>query len=263
TSANFFIPGLMVVLCQMMAVTLSANAIVREKEKGTLEQLFMTPVKPGELVLGKMVPYLVMTFTEFCGIALLMRVVFGVPIQGRFMTVWLIALPFVLSMLGLGLWISTKVSTRDAAMQAAIATIMPCVFLSGYVFPLDSVPRFFYWVAQVIPTTWLIDASRGVILRGAGWRELWLHSVVLWAMTLVVVTITALRFHKRVTGRGGGTTDGGGSLLLARGSRPAARGRTMRKATKSKRDSEMLAEYDFSSGVRGKYTKRYAEGTNV
>src|SRR5262249_4646657 len=110
TSANFFIPGLMVVLCQMMAVTLSANAIVREKEKGTLEQLFMTPVKPGELVLGKMVPYLVMTFTEFCGIALLMRVVFGVPIQGRFMTLLLIALPFVLSMLGLGLWISTKVS---------------------------------------------------------------------------------------------------------------------------------------------------------
>ncbi|HMF13806.1 MAG TPA: ABC transporter permease [Gemmataceae bacterium] len=199
TSANFFIPGLMVVLCQMMSVTLSANAIVREKEKGTLEQLFMTPVKPGELILGKMAPYLVMTFCEFCGIAFLMWAVFGVPIHGRFATLLMITLPFVLSMLGWGLWISTKVSTRDAAMQAAMATLMPCIFLSGYVFPLDSMPRFFWWVAQLIPTTWLIDASRGVILRGAGWRELWMHSVVLWGMTLVIVTYTALRFRKRVT----------------------------------------------------------------
>jgi len=198
TSANFFIPGLMVVLCQMMSVTLSANAIVREKEKGTLEQLFMTPVKPSELILGKMAPYLVMTFVEFCGIAFLMWSVFGVPVKGYFITLLMIALPFVLSMLGLGLWISTKVSTRDAAMQAAMATIMPCIFLSGYVFPLDSMPRFFYWVAQLIPTTWLIDASRGVILRGAGWRELWMHSLVLWGMTLAVITLTAMRFSKRV-----------------------------------------------------------------
>jgi ABC-2 type transport system permease protein len=198
TSANFFIPGLMVVLCQMMSVTLSANAIVREKEKGTLEQLFMTPVKPGELILGKMAPYLVMTFCEFCGIAFLMWAVFGVPVHGRFTTLLMITLPFVLSMLGWGLWISTKVSTRDAAMQAAMATLMPCIFLSGYVFPLDSMPKFFYWVAQLIPTTWLIDASRGVILRGAGWRELWLHSAVLWGMALAVITFSALRFTKRV-----------------------------------------------------------------
>src|SRR5262249_33502117 len=85
-SANFFIPGLMVVLCQMMAVTLSANAIVREKEKGTLEQLFMTPVRPGELMVGKLLPYLILTFAEFCGIAVLMRYVFGVPIHGDFTT---------------------------------------------------------------------------------------------------------------------------------------------------------------------------------
>jgi ABC-2 type transport system permease protein len=158
----------------------------------------MTPVKPGELILGKMAPYLVMTFAEFCAIAFLMWSVFGVPVHGYFATLLMIALPFVLSMLGLGLWISTKVSTRDGAMQAAMATIMPCVFLSGYVFPLDSMPRFFYWVAQLIPTTWLIDASRGVILRGAGWRELWMHSVVLWGMALGVIVFCALRFTKRV-----------------------------------------------------------------
>src|SRR5439155_4415203 len=99
-SANFFIPGLMVVLCQMMAVTLSANAIVREKENGTLEQLFMTPVRPTELILGKLMPYLVMTHVQFCTIAFLMWTVFAVPVHGNFLTLLGLALPFVLAMLG-------------------------------------------------------------------------------------------------------------------------------------------------------------------
>jgi ABC-2 type transport system permease protein len=197
-SANFFIPGLMVVLCQMMAVTMSANAIVREKENGTLEQLYMTPVRPYELILGKMAPYLVMTFVEFCGIAFLMRTIFQVPVHGVFLTLLALTLPFVLTMLAWGLWISTKASTRDAAMQMAMATLMPSIFLSGYVFPLDSMPAVFWYMAQLIPTTWLIDASRGVILRGAGWRELWLHGAVLWVMALVSITVISLRLHKRL-----------------------------------------------------------------
>jgi ABC-2 type transport system permease protein len=197
-SANYFIPGLMVVLCQMMAVTMSANAIVREKEHGTLEQLYMTPVRPYELILGKMAPYLAMTFIEFCGIALLMRTIFQVPIHGVFLTLLALALPFVLTMLAWGLWISTRASTRDAAMQMALATLMPSIFLSGYVFPLDSMPAAFWWVAQLIPTTWLIDAARGVILRGAGWRELWPHALVLWAMALLTIGVTSMRMKKRL-----------------------------------------------------------------
>jgi ABC-2 type transport system permease protein len=198
-SANFFIPGLMVVLCQMMAVTLSANAIVREKEKGTLEQLFMTPVRVSELILGKLLPYLFLTFFEFCGIATFMRWVFGVPINGSFFTLLALTLPFVLTMLAWGLWVSTKVETRDAAMQTAMATMMPCIFLSGYVFPLDSMPVFFWWVAQIIPTTWLIDAGRGVILRGAGWAELWPHAAVLCGMSAVALLASTRMFTKRVS----------------------------------------------------------------
>ena len=197
-SPNFFIPGLMVVMCQMMAVVLASNAIVREKENGTLEQLFLTPVTPGELILGKLTPYLVLTFLEFCAIALLMHVVFGVPIHGEFVTLLAMALPFVLSMLGLGLWISTRASTREAAGQMAMGTVMPSIFLSGYVFPLDSMPPFFWYVAQAIPTTWLIDASRGVILRGAGWAELWRHGLVLWGMAVGILVVSTLRFHKRL-----------------------------------------------------------------
>jgi ABC-type multidrug transport system ATPase subunit/ABC-type multidrug transport system permease subunit len=197
-SANFFIPGLMVVLCQMMATMLAATAIVREKETGTLEQLFMTPVRSLELVIGKMAPYLVLTFAEFCVIAFLMVVFFGVPIHGQFFTLLTLTLPFVLTMLGFGLLISTRSSTRDAAMQMAMGTILPSVFLSGYIFPIDSMPLFFRWISQVVPTTWLVDASRGVILRGTGAEDLWLHALVLWAMAFTSLIVSSLRFRKQI-----------------------------------------------------------------
>jgi ABC-2 type transport system permease protein len=197
-STNFFIAGLMVVLCQMMATMLAATAIVREKETGTLEQLFMTPVRPWELILGKMAPYLVLTLLEFCVIALFMTVFFAVPIHGSFGTLLTLSLPFVLTMLGIGLLISTRASTRDGAMQMAMGTILPSVFLSGYVFPADSMPVFFGYLGQLVPATWLIDAARGVILRGAGYADLWHHALVLWGMAVASLTISSLRFRKQV-----------------------------------------------------------------
>src|SRR5438270_2359266 len=130
-SANFFIPGLMVVMCQMMSTMLSANAIVREKELGTLEQLFMTPVKRGELILGKMTPYIVLTMFEFCFIAFLMWTIFQVPIHGVFLTLVVVSFPFFLANIGVGLWISTKASSRDAARQIAFGPLLPSIFPSG------------------------------------------------------------------------------------------------------------------------------------
>src|SRR5204862_351933 len=115
-----------------------------------------------------------------------------------FLTLLALLLPFVLTMLGVGLWISTKADTREAATQLTIGTILPSVFLSGYVFPADSMPVPFNYVSQVIPTTGLIDASRGVILRGAGWPELWLHSLVLWGMAVAMVVAGGFRFRKQV-----------------------------------------------------------------
>jgi ABC-2 type transport system permease protein len=197
-SANFFIPGLMVVVCQMMATLLSATAIVREKENGTLEQLFMTPVRPGELLVGKILPYVLLTTLDFCVIAFLMRTVFDVPIHGSFLTLLALAEPFVLTMLGVGLLISTRASTRDAAIQLTVGTILPSVFLSGYIFPIDSMPALLQPVGWVVPTTWLIDAARGVILRGGGWAHLWPHALVLWGMALAMLVLTAVRFRKQV-----------------------------------------------------------------
>src|SRR5262249_22552097 len=118
-------------MCQIMATQLSAGAIVREKETGTLEQLFMTPVRRSELIIGKMLPYLVLTNIEFCIIALLMRTVFGVPVHGAFLRLLTLALPFVLSMLGLGLLISTKAPTPEGGGKLAMATELPAVTLPG------------------------------------------------------------------------------------------------------------------------------------
>src|SRR5207247_3213967 len=165
---------------------------------GTLEQLFMTPVKAGELVMGKLIPYLGLTLVEFATILFLMWAVFQVPIHGYVATLLMFTLPFTFSFLGLGLYVSTRVDTREAAGQMAMGTMMPSIFLSGYVFPLDSMPIFFWYVAQVFPTTWLIDAARGVILRGAGFSELWPHSVVLWIMGIASFALAMLKFHKRL-----------------------------------------------------------------
>jgi drug efflux transport system permease protein len=197
-SANFFIPGLMVVMCQMMATMLAANAIVREKELGTLEQLYMSPVRRGELILGKMLPYVVLTTIEFCFIAFLMWLIFSVPINGSFTTLLLLTLPFVLTMLGLGLLISSKAETRDAASQMSMGTVLPSIFLSGYVFPLDSMPQPFAFLSNFIPTTWLIDASRAVILRGAALSDLLLHAAVLWSMAIGIIVISSLRMRKQL-----------------------------------------------------------------
>jgi ABC-2 type transport system permease protein len=197
-SPNFFIPGLMVVLCQIMATLLSSTAIVREKENGTLEQLFMTPVRPAELMLSKVTPYAGLTLLQFCAIALLMRVAFQVPIRGPFLTLLALAVPFVLTMLGVGLWISTRASTREAASHLAMGTMLPSMFLSGYIFPIESMPAVFGWAARLFPTTWLIDAARCVILRGGGWAELWPHALVLWGMALGMLAFSAVKFRKRV-----------------------------------------------------------------
>ena len=150
-------------------------------------------------MIGKMLPYLGLALIEFSGIALFMRIAFQVPIHGYFITLLIIAVPFVLSCLALGLLISTRASTRDAAMQMVFGTVMPSIFLSGYIFPTYSMPWLFRQISWLIPTTWMIDASRGVILRGAGWDDLWPHFCVLWGIALVLLTVATMRFQKKLS----------------------------------------------------------------
>lgn len=196
-SANYLIPGMIAVLMQMMTVLMTAISIVRERERGTLEQLYMTPVKPLGLMVGKIVPYAVVAYVEVSILLVFMRVAFGVPIKGNVFLLLLLVTPFILTMLGFGTLVSTKARTYQEATQMAFGTMMPSIFLSGYIFPLENMPIFFQYVSQIIPTTYLIQIFRGVILRGAELQDLWKQGLVLTIMAMFMITVSAARFRKK------------------------------------------------------------------
>src|SRR5499426_3783815 len=196
-SANFLIPGMIAVLMQMMTVLLTAIAIVRERERGTLEQLYMTPIKPLGLMVGKIIPYAVVAYAELLLLITFMRWAFGVPIHGDLLLLLLLVTPFILTMLGFGLLISSRAQSYQEATQAAFGTMMPSIFLSGYIFPIDTMPIFFQMLSKIIPTTYLIQIFRGIILRGAELGDLWKQGLILTAMSVVMITVAAARFRKK------------------------------------------------------------------
>jgi ABC-2 type transport system permease protein len=197
-SPNFFIPGMVAVLPQIMVILLVAMAIVRERERGTLEQLRMTPVEPLGVMVGKALPYFLLGFGEVCLILTMMRIVFSVPVNGNVGLLLLLTIPQLAAILGLGLVISTRAGTQAEAFQMTMGTMLPSIFLSGYIFPINNMPLTFQVVSQVIPTTHYINITRGVILRGAGFWDLWPSAAVLCVMGIVLIAIAARRFQKGV-----------------------------------------------------------------
>jgi ABC-2 type transport system permease protein len=183
-----------------MTILLIALSLVRERERGTLEQLQMTPVAPLGLMVGKMIPYGVLAFTELCAILFVMRVVFQIPINGSIFTLLAMSLPFLLTVLGLGLMISTKARTQAEAFQLAMGTVLPSVFLSGYIFLIENMPPFFKGVSRLIPATYYIQILRGIILRGAGIRELWLNAAVLTLMGCIAIYLAGRMFVRQKAG---------------------------------------------------------------
>jgi len=193
-SPNFFVPGLIAILLQVMAILLIALSLVREREHGTLEQLTMTPVAPLGLMVGKMIPYGCLAFLELCAILFVMRVVFLVPIHGNLFVLLLLSLPFLLTVLGLGLVISSKARTQAEAFQLAMGTILPSVFLSGYIFLIENMPAPFQVISRLIPATYYIQILRGIILRGAGLAELWTQAAILIVMGSAAILLAARQF---------------------------------------------------------------------
>jgi ABC-2 type transport system permease protein len=197
-SPNFFLPGLTAVLLLNVTTFLTAFSIVREKERGTLEQLFVTPVRPMGLLLGKLLPYLMIGFFELCMILSFMRFVFSVPIHGSVLLLALLSLPYIFVSLSLGILISSKANSQAEAMQLAFLTILPSVFFSGYIFPRETMPKFFFFLSYFVPATYFIDITRGVILRGAGWVHLWIDAVALFLFGTMLLLIAARRFQNKV-----------------------------------------------------------------
>ncbi|MEO6953950.1 MAG: ABC transporter permease [Polyangia bacterium] len=195
-TANFIIPGLIAILLQIVALVLAAVAIVRERERGTLEQLLVTPVDPLGLMLGKLVPYLVVGICEMLLVLFLMRFAFDVPIRGSLLFLFAVAVVYIASLLALGLFISTRASTQAQAQQMAQMFLLPSIFLSGYIFPAEGLPFVLRWIGRLFPATHMIAIMRGVILRNAGPMELLPNIAALMVISTLLIWGSVRSFRK-------------------------------------------------------------------
>jgi ABC-2 type transport system permease protein len=197
-SPNFFLPGLMAVLLLFVTTMLTAFSIVREKERGTLEQLFVTPVRPLGLMMGKIMPYFGLAIVELLMILAFMRYAFGVPIHGSILLLVGLSMCYMFTHLSLGMLISSKANSQNDAMQRSMGIMLPSIFLSGYIFPRDTMPLIFYAMSYFVPATYMMDIARGIILRGAGLAELWFNAAMLLIMGLAVLLLAARNFKKMI-----------------------------------------------------------------
>jgi ABC-2 type transport system permease protein len=196
-SANLLIPGLIAILLTFSGTLLTAYAIVRERERGTLEQLMVTPVSSLEMILGKLIPYLVLAFVQLVLVLFCMRVFFKVPIHGSVLLLAGLSLIYLTSLLALGLMISARSATQIEATQAAQGILLPSIMLSGYIFPLSSLPVPLRLLAEVLPATHFVAISRGIIIRGAGFDDLLREVVALIAISLVLLTASVVIFRRK------------------------------------------------------------------
>ena len=197
-NANFMVPGLIGVILTLLTMMLTAMAIVREREQGTLEQLIVTPIKPLELMLGKVAPYVVIAFWDLLEILFIGVWWFGVPIHGSVPLLLALSGVFLATSLGLGILISTVSKTQQEAMLLTFFILLPSIFLSGYFYPVDAMPAFLQQVSKVIPLTYVLVILRSIVLKGVGFEALAGEVAALIAFGVVVVLLSAARFQKRL-----------------------------------------------------------------
>ncbi|NVK43630.1 MAG: ABC transporter permease [Oceanospirillaceae bacterium] len=197
-SSVFVVPGLIGVILTMTMVMFTAVAVVREREGGNLELLINTPVSSLELMVGKIVPYVLIGLIQVTLIVLLGALLFHVPVNGTLADVYLASLLFIASNLGLGLMISTLVGTQFQAIQLTFFFFLPSILLSGFMFPFDGMPQVARWIAEGLPLTHFVRLIRGIMLRGADLAQLWPEVLALLGFFLLTMGAAVLRFHKRL-----------------------------------------------------------------
>ncbi|MTI84501.1 MAG: ABC transporter permease [Firmicutes bacterium] len=197
-SLKFNVPGLIGLILQNITVMLTAFALVRERDRGTLEQLMVTPVQGFELMVGKLIPYIIIAFMDV-GLVLGLGVWwFKVSIQGSLPLLLILSLLFLIFALGLGMLFSAVAKTQLQAMQMVMLFILPSVLLSGFVFPRESMPNVISYLGYVIPLTYFLEILRGIMLKGVGLTQLWRDVIPLAGFGIAVVTVASLKFRKRV-----------------------------------------------------------------
>jgi len=197
-SANFMVPGLIGVLLWIVTVFLTAVAIVRERERGTIEQLFVTPLAKLAFIVGKLLPFAILGMIESAVVLLAARYFFGIPINGSVVLLALLIIPYLLTGLMVGLVISTAATNQAQALQFSSLTMLPSVILSGFMFPRASMPLAIYILSFFVPLTYFLEIVRGIILRGAMWVDLWDETLILVGFFSVFLAVAVRRFRKQL-----------------------------------------------------------------
>jgi ABC-2 type transport system permease protein len=192
------IPGLLGLVVMFMTTLMTAMGVVREREYGTMEQLVVTPIKPVELMLGKLLPYFLVGVVDFTLVYISGKYLFNLTFMGNLPVFLLLSLLLVFTTLGLGLLISTVAQNQQQAMQLAIFVVIPQILLSGLIFPLSSLPKPIQWIAYLLPFTHYVPIARGMFIKGQEFALVWKSAAVLAAYAVVVVTLASLRFRKRI-----------------------------------------------------------------
>ena len=197
-SPNFYIPGVIGIVLQIGTTFATATAVVREREKGTLETLLVSPLSRWGLMLGKLVPYLCIGMTMATLLFLFMRYLFGVPIAGNVIAMMFATFVYVFALLSLGLLVATKAENQMQALQISMVFMLPSVFFSGFVFPRETMPWIFQALGALLPATYFISLARAIILRGAHFFEYWPHLLILIIMSILLFAFCALLFRKKI-----------------------------------------------------------------
>lgn len=195
-SATFIVPGIIGILLTITMTLITSTAIVRERERGTLEQLIVTPIGKTSLMLGKLTPFVLVGYVQMTVVLLLGRVFFRIPIEGSLLVLYAMALVFIIASLGVGLLISTVARSQVQAMQLSFFFMLPNILLSGYIFPRAAMPVPAQWIGAALPLTWFLEILRGVLLKGIGPRWLWDEVAIMALSALLLLVVAVRRFHK-------------------------------------------------------------------
>jgi len=198
-SSNFMVPGILGLLLMLMTMVLTSLAIVKEKEHGTMEQIAVTPIKPYQIVIGKLTPFVVIGIIDILLVMIVATFWFEVPTRGSMLLLFALSIVFLMTTLGLGLFVSTVSRTQQQAMMTAIFFVMqPMIFLSGFVFPIENMPRVIQYYTYLLPLRYYFTIVRGLFLKGVGIAELWDEALILTAFGVAILMLAVARFQKKL-----------------------------------------------------------------
>jgi ABC-2 type transport system permease protein len=197
-NSPYIVPGIIGILLTMTMVSITGAAIVRERERGTLEQLVVTPIGKTSLMLGKTIPFAVVGYLQVTVILLLGKLLFDVPMRGSLVLLYLLIAPFIIASLGMGLFISAVTKTQIQAMQLSFFFILPNILLSGFIFPRSAMPEPAQWVGAALPLTYFLTVMRSVLLKGVEFGDVWRQALVLTGFAVLLVGMSVRKFSKTV-----------------------------------------------------------------